>query len=128
AVTRFSYPQPQLALGQQLLTQATSCIDVSDGLLADLKHLLEESGQLGARLNLDALPQLSSPTQHTPAQLRQLQLTGGDDYLLLFTLPADHQIPAGCFALGQVTPKHSGLSIEQSGQPLTVSTLGWQHF
>ncbi len=128
AVTRFCYPQPQLALGQRLLGHASSCIDVSDGLLADLQHLLRESGDLGAQLTLDNLPPLTSPTSHTAAQLRQLQLTGGDDYLLLFTLPAENEVPAGCFTLGQVTPQGSGLLVEDASQPLAISQLGWQHF
>lgn len=83
-------PRPRLRLGRELVGYASACIDISDGLLADLGHLLKASG-CAARLTTEALP--------TPAILDDLsverrwsyQLAGGDDYELLFTLPVCHE-------------------------------------
>src|SRR5690606_22819265 len=78
-VERFCYPEPQLALGRTLRGQATSCIDISDGLLADLNHLLEESGGLGANLSLAALPTTEALQESGDRPTRfQRQLSGGD--------------------------------------------------
>jgi thiamine-monophosphate kinase len=79
-------PVPRVALGEGLRGLATSAIDVSDGLLGDLGHVLRRSG-VGAAVVLDALP--LSP--YLAPRLRDLQLdcilAGGDDYELLFTAP-----------------------------------------
>ena len=72
-------PQPRLALGQALRGVATSAIDVSDGLLGDLGHILRRS-QVGATLEVDALPR-SAVLRTLPAALqREFALAGGDDY------------------------------------------------
>ena len=79
-------PQPRVALGQALRGLATSAIDVSDGLLGDLMHVLRSSG-VGARIDVDAVPR--SPVMQTlaPALQRECTLAGGDDYELVFTAP-----------------------------------------
>lgn len=81
-------PQPRLALGRLLAVRATAMLDVSDGLLADLGHLLRAS-RLGAQLWQDALP-LAALQQMgvSQAQAMQAVLAGGDDYELLFAAPA----------------------------------------
>lgn len=87
-LARHHTPQARVSLGRQLSARqlATAMLDVSDGLLADLGHLLEES-TLGAEIMLDSLP-LSAPfqekLQQTPG-LIDLALAGGEDYELLFT-------------------------------------------
>jgi len=79
-------PQPRVALGQALRGVATSAIDVSDGLLGDLGHILRRS-QLGATLEVDALPR-SAVLRTLPAALqREFTLAGGDDYELVFSAP-----------------------------------------
>ena len=85
---RHHTPQARLALGQQLAEQqlATAMLDVSDGLLADLGHLVEDSA-VGAEIELSKLP-LSDPFRAALASdpgLIELALTGGEDYELLFT-------------------------------------------
>lgn len=80
-------PQPRVALGVALRGVATSAIDVSDGLLGDLAHLLRRSG-VGARLEVDALPRSVTLAAQTLAVQRECTLAGGDDYELLFTAPA----------------------------------------
>nr|WP_240613900.1 thiamine-phosphate kinase [Salinicola acroporae] len=81
-------PEPRLSAGALLRGLATSAIDISDGLLADLQHLLSASG-LGARLDLEALP-LATPLRATLEldEVRQRVLNGGDDYELLVTVAA----------------------------------------
>jgi thiamine-monophosphate kinase len=85
-------PTPRVALGQELRGIATAAIDVSDGLLGDLGHILAAS-KVGARLDVDALP-LSDVLAAQPAALqRECLLAGGDDYELVFTSPAGVQLP-----------------------------------
>ena len=83
-------PQPRVELGQALVGYASACIDISDGLLADLGHLLKASG-CGARLEVDHLPQTNALAELESALKWIHQLSGGDDYELLFTLPPAHQ-------------------------------------
>jgi len=91
--TKLHRPEPRVALGQALRGVATSMIDVSDGLLADLGHILDCS-KTGAEIRLDALP-LSPHVQAlvgASAVARDLAVhcavSGGDDYELCFTAPA----------------------------------------
>lgn len=91
---RMECPTPRVALGQALRGVASSAIDVSDGLLGDLQHILRRSG-LGAVLQLDALP--ASPClEGLPRQVQlDALLAGGDDYELLFTAaPAQRAVVA----------------------------------
>ncbi len=87
---RLHMPTPRLHLGQALAEQgqATAMIDISDGLAQDLGHICAQSG-VGMRVNLETLP-TSQPLQRVAiAQRLQHQLSGGDDYELAFTLPAN---------------------------------------
>ena len=87
---RLDRPTPRLALGAALAGIATACIDVSDGLLADLGHLCTASG-VGADVELDALPASSALAALFTDETRHvLQAGGGDDYELCFTAPAAH--------------------------------------
>jgi thiamine-monophosphate kinase len=79
-------PQPRVRLGQALVGSANACIDISDGLLADLGHLLKAS-DCAARLELKALPAPEILADLGDEQRWTYQLAGGDDYELLFTLP-----------------------------------------
>jgi thiamine-monophosphate kinase len=80
-------PQPRVALGLALRGIATSAIDVSDGLLGDLAHVLRRSN-VGAELQIDAMP-CSDDLRGLPAALRrEFTLAGGDDYELVFTAPS----------------------------------------
>jgi len=80
-------PAPRVALGQALRGIASSAIDVSDGLLGDLGHVLRRS-QVGATLDADALPRSALLAAQPPALQRLCTLAGGDDYELVFTAPA----------------------------------------
>jgi len=83
-------PEPRLRLGRQLQGLATSCIDISDGLAADLGHILKASAA-GAEIDMDLLPGSTSLTGLPVDQTRQLQSCGGDDYELCFTIPVNRR-------------------------------------
>lgn len=86
---RLECPTPRNHLASRLSGQIQSAIDISDGLLADLQHLLDAS-RVGAELDLSKLP-LSSALQKLPENTAYQQaLTAGDDYELCFTTPAEH--------------------------------------
>lgn len=85
---RLHRPQPRLALGQALAGLAHAALDVSDGLLGDLGHILNASG-LAAEISLDALPLADYLPEHAPSTQAayDFALNGGDDYELCFTAP-----------------------------------------
>jgi len=127
-LTALHRPQPRVALGLALRGLATAAIDVSDGLLADLGHILEQSG-VAATLKLAVSP--------APTFAEQCFLSGGDDYELAFTAAPDRHeevltlsktlgLPLTC--LGNVTTG-SGLTVlDLSGQPVAISRRGYDHF
>ena len=80
-------PQPRVALGIALRGVASSAVDVSDGLLGDLGHILNRSG-VGAHIDADALPRSAILAAQPLAVQRECGLSGGDDYELVFTAPA----------------------------------------
>lgn len=121
-------PQPRVALGLALRGLANSAIDVSDGLLADLGHILEES-QLSAKLAMPDLPAAGIE--------RDCQLAGGDDYELAFTVPAPRraEVEALSARLGLVLTRigtvTGGVSPRLTfSQPTDVELdrLGYDHF
>ena len=82
-------PRPRVALGLALRGVASSAIDVSDGLLGDLAHILRRSG-VGATLDIDAVPRSAVLRRQPQAMQRKCSLAGGDDYELVFTAPPRH--------------------------------------
>ncbi|MCX4025976.1 thiamine-phosphate kinase [Endozoicomonas sp. SM1973] len=136
---RYFQPEPRLALGKQLAALGVNCaIDISDGLLADLGHILSASAKvgpcLGAQIDLTDLPISKALMSHTDkARATSLALTGGDDYELCFTVPADliqqlsPLIEAGEITLiGHITAQ-PGI-VDNLGQPVMVACSGYQHF
>jgi thiamine-monophosphate kinase len=130
-------PTPRVALGIALRGLAHSAIDISDGLLADLGHILERSG-VGARLAFSALPTLPVVQAYLhEAVARECVLVGGDDYELCFTAPTgrrDAILAAAASAnvsvsrIGQITAE-PGLSVlAADGQPLPYDKTGYDHF
>ena len=131
---RLDRPTPRIELGRALRGIATSCIDVSDGLLADLGHVCAASG-VGADIDVEALP--ASPALRAvfdAAALRDLQATGGDDYELCFTAPASARgdlersegAPAtriGCIVAGQGVHAR-----DAAGERWISRRAGYQHF
>lgn len=130
-------PQPRVALGLALRNVAHSAIDVSDGLLADLGHILQASG-LGAVLRLKDVPRSATLQRHlsSPAVLDML-LAGGDDYELCFTAPPAArkrimQIAAESgLALSRIgqTASEPGLRVlDRDGNPIKTGASGFDHF
>ncbi|TMO83037.1 thiamine-phosphate kinase, partial [Pseudoalteromonas ruthenica] len=80
---KLHFPTPRVAAGQVLRGMATACIDISDGLLADLQHILNKSA-VGAIINIEDVPVSPIMQQLQPESLRhELSLAYGDDYELL---------------------------------------------
>jgi thiamine-monophosphate kinase len=130
-------PTPRIELGIALRGIATSAIDISDGLLGDLGHILERS-KVGAALEFAALP--THPVAQAylhEAVARDCVLAGGDDYELCFTAPAgstDAVLATAATAgvavtrIGRITAK-SGLTVTgPDGAPLTIEHTGYDHF
>lgn len=89
-IDRYRLPQPRLQLGRALMEAglAKAALDISDGLLADLGHILKNSN-VGAEINLQHIPCSKVVSNHlTETPVQQMVLTGGDDYELCFTAPA----------------------------------------
>ena len=129
-------PQPRVALGLALRGLASSAIDLSDGLVGDLGHVLRRSG-VGAQVQLDALPRSAVLAAQSTALQQLCLLAGGDDYELLFTAPSAHR--AAVLAAG----RHAGVAVtrcglitvggglqvlDPAGQVLTLPLSGFDHF
>ncbi|MEN8259048.1 MAG: thiamine-phosphate kinase [Pseudomonadota bacterium] len=136
ALARFHRPTPRIEEGIAIANVAAACLDISDGLLADLGHILDASG-VGARVDWDWLPL-------SPAVLRYIQETGdwrlplraGDDYELCFTVRPDHEselknivqsLNVPCTSIG-VIEKGEGLRFIRSGKLTDIAAMGYEHF
>jgi thiamine-monophosphate kinase len=102
-------PQPRVTLGVALRGVATSAIDVSDGLLGDLAHILNRSS-VGATIEVDAVPRSSVLSSQPLALQRECTLAGGDDYELLFTAPPSHA------ATVQAAAREAGVPVTRIGR------------
>ncbi|MEM6050550.1 thiamine-phosphate kinase [Erwinia sp. P7711] len=136
-IKRHLRPMPRILQGQALRDLASAAIDLSDGLISDLSHILKAS-DCGARLNLDALP-LSEVMKlnFAPEQALKWALSGGEDYELCFTVPeinrgaldvalGHYGVPFTC--IGQMAPQSEGLVLLQDGKPVENSLKGFDHF
>ncbi|MBD2857756.1 thiamine-phosphate kinase [Spongiibacter sp. KMU-158] len=107
---RYWSPIPRLSLGKSLLGIASSAIDISDGLLADLGHILAASG-VGAKLDLAALPMSSALLEtYSRGDAERYALTGGDDYELCFTVAPQKEIQL------QQSAQQSGVTVTCIGE------------
>ena len=129
-------PQPRVALGLALRGVATSAIDLSDGLVGDLGHVLARSG-VGAVVDVDTLPRSAVLAAMPVVLQRRCLLAGGDDYELLFTAPASHDEAvreAGQRAGVAVTPigrieAGTGLRlVDAAGRAVAFAERGFDHF
>lgn len=128
-IDRLARPQPQIALGLALRGRASACIDVSDGVLADLGHIVGESGVGGAVVEASRLPLSDALALWGDVDARlDAQLAGGDDYLLLFTLPPGQALPPGCHEIGRITDAGGVRVVDGDGRELPVAHRGWKHF
>ena len=129
-------PQPRVALGLALRGVATSAIDVSDGLLGDLAHVLRRS-KVGAELLADALPRSAVLRTQPEALQRTCTLAGGDDYELIFTAPPQRaaQVAAAAEAaqisvtrIGRIEAEAGLRLIDRDGRALADDFGSFDHF
>ena len=144
AIQRLHHPDSRLEVGQKLVGLASACIDVSDGLLADLNHICESSG-VGAALDLKSIPMhpalleaaalTRAGYQETGDAPLKLALSGGDDYELCFTAPAGSHdritilstaLECPITRIGSIVPE-SGLFDQASAGGL-IDPDGYRHF
>ncbi len=124
-IDRYFTPQPRTTLGPRLVGLAGACIDVSDGLIADLGHICRASG-LSAVVEADKVPicEAARAVMDKEADIIEELLTGGDDYELLFTAPAEAAAAIGALAEELNLPLSPIGSFEESaGNPPSVRVV-----
>ena len=136
-LTKLNRPEPRVAAGLALRGVASACIDVSDGLLADLGHVCAAS-DVGAELEVEALP-ISSVLKAAfdPATRRELAMAGGDDYELCFTVTNAREADmhaalarARCRAtrIGRIVAGAGVRILDAQGNAVATPRTGWEHF
>jgi thiamine-monophosphate kinase len=136
-IERLHRPVPRVAQGLALRGRVSACIDISDGLLADLGHICSASG-VGAELDADALPSSSALLAVFDADARRaFQLGGGDDYELCFTAKEGEASSllgdlarSGCGAtrIGRIVAKSGVRVSDAAGNCVPIVKAGWEHF
>lgn len=141
-LTALHTPAPRIALGKVLINVAHSAIDISDGLLADLGHILECSG-VAAVVELNHIPRSPALTGKLQQEniTRQLAidclLAGGDDYELCFTAPENKRDAIALLAqqtgvklsrIGKIVPGKELAVLNDDGNPLIFNRKGYDHF
>jgi len=134
---RLNRPKPQIELGLLLSEYASSCIDVSDGLIADLKHITDSS-DVGATIYFENIPlsKVFNLNLTDNALIVPLVLSGGDDYELCFTIPTDKQaefekvakennFPITC--IGEIESQ-PGVRCIKDNKEIDIQGTGYQHF
>ncbi len=136
-INRLHYPTPRLLFGTNLRRIASSCIDISDGLVSDIQHILKAS-KCGASLHIDKLP-LSRALKDSVSeeQANAYALSSGDDYELLFTVSEEQKgnletslANANVTAtyIGQLTGQSEKLELRLNDKPYDFQGKGFQHF
>ncbi|EBF0276189.1 thiamine-phosphate kinase [Salmonella enterica] len=136
-IKRHLRPTPRILHGQALRNIASAAIDLSDGLISDLGHIVKASG-CGARVDVDALPKSDAMMRHVDAgQAQRWALSGGEDYELCFTVPelnrgaldvAIGQLGVPFTCVGQMSADVEGLNFVRDGMPVTFDWKGYDHF
>jgi len=136
-VERLNRPTPRVSAGQALRGMATACIDVSDGLVADLGHICSASG-VGADIEAAMLPRSSALLTHfSDADTLDFALGGGDDYELCFTVPADRasevgatlsRLGCGGTRIGRIVEGAGVRVLDEHGNVHEPARSGWNHF
>jgi len=133
---RLHEPEPRLRLGQALVGIASSCIDISDGLLLDLERLLKGSA-CGANVMLDDLPASGHLLELAAEKRWRMQLAGGDDYELCFTVPPQQRqrlreladsLAIRISVTGEVTGSDTISCFDATGAVFEPEKPGFQHF
>ncbi|WP_169568680.1 thiamine-phosphate kinase [Sneathiella limimaris] len=134
---RYVLPQPRNLLGPALKGVANSCLDVSDGLLADIGHLCVQSNT-GALIERAKIP-LSDAARRviqSNSSFWQNIVSGGDDYELVFTIPdtqrsqlieIEEKTGVMITVVGKMTEEEGVHLIDEDGSKIPVATKGWTH-
>ncbi|MBA0197440.1 thiamine-phosphate kinase [Pectobacterium brasiliense] len=136
-IQRHLRPQPRILQGQALRDLASSAIDLSDGLISDLQHILKAS-ECGARINLESIPQ-SDWLRGCVNEEQALRwaLSGGEDYELCFTVPEINRgalelalghLGADYTCIGQIGPSSEGLRFFRDNKATELNWKGYDHF
>jgi thiamine-monophosphate kinase len=132
-VARLEQPTPRVNIGLALAGIAHSAIDISDGLLSDLGHIVERSN-VGASIDISKLPLSSTLQTFSAEQAYEFALTAGDDYELCFTVPQENinQIQAllgqQCTQIGVITEQPDIVLYDAQGAPFNLKKTGYDHF
>lgn len=137
-VERYLHPKPRMSLGKGLIGVASSCADISDGLMADIGHICRAS-DVGATIRLDKLPLSAAASRVTglaDALWRSIY-AGGDDYELVFTAPAhkaaeidalSRQCAVAITAVGRIEVGKDIRLVDMNGELLQTVSQGYDHF
>jgi len=132
---RFLRPEPRVALGRALRPMASAAMDISDGMLTDLRKLCTASG-CGARIDVDTLPMSMAMRQLFDADTCvDYALAGGDDYEIMFTVPPERMkdfeaLPSshvGCTRIGVIIAD-GNVQCLRGGRPFAAQHEGYDHF
>ena len=132
----FRQPYPRVAEGQILVGKdVRSAIDISDGLIADLKHICQAS-RVGARIEIDRVPVQPEVTANFANRALELALSGGEDYELLFTASTEviekvkKAVSCPVTVIGDITAENAGeiVLLDQNGNTVDQTSAGWEHF
>ncbi|MBA3535387.1 MAG: thiamine-phosphate kinase [Tatlockia sp.] len=133
---KLQHPKPRVDLAEILRDYASSAIDISDGLSADLNHICVASG-VGALLRAKAIPVHSLVKKYQAKNAVSFAISGGDDYELCFTVPVQNEkrliarlekVGLSCYPVG-VIEENSGLRmIAETGEICDLTPLGYSHF
>jgi|SRR5690554_2294541 len=129
-LARYHFPEPRLVLGQQLAGKASAAIDISDGLLADLQHILDQSG-VGGELDASKIPMLPELNRLKGAAALNLALTAGDDYELCVTIAPDQyaalapEVQGGLIVIGRIQQEPA---LRVIGVDMAGLAAGFDHF
>ncbi len=133
---RMEMPNPRVALGMALRGVAHAALDISDGLIGDLGHILSRS-QVGALLDVDTLPRSAVLASQPEALQRECVLAGGDDYELCFTAPIGNREAIAAIAdrlelpltrVGSITAEPGLRLVDSHGSPVTYAGASFDHF
>lgn len=133
---RMDTPSPRVALGLALRGVAHAALDISDGLIGDLGHILARSS-VGALVDVDALPRSEILAAQPLERQRECVLAGGDDYELCFTAPMGNreaiagvgrQLGLPLTRVGSITPEAGLRLVDGDGNPVIWSGTSFDHF
>jgi thiamine-monophosphate kinase len=133
---RMHRPSPHIALGMCLRGIAHAAIDISDGLIGDLQHILDRS-RVGASLQVDMLPVGPILARQSQTLRRKFSLAGGDDYELCFTaapesrpnvLAAAQEAGVPVTRIGYIETAPGLRLLDNAGLPLDIHVTSFDHF